>query len=149
MSFVAWYSVIKNLPNADVAVVCRRGKDAPSKEYFAWARRAKVKFFFYENFYQLKTDKQVIKIPSCTAALREYDPQTPGPVSVKTDVLATFVDYSEGCGKFVTSEWINKDVGQDQNMSKFSSLDMSINESKLLSLWEKSYQLYANLEGGL
>ncbi|MCK9458397.1 MAG: hypothetical protein M0R80_01990 [Proteobacteria bacterium] len=150
MGFVSWYSVVKNLPNAEVIVVCKRSKDEPSKECFTWARRANIQFFFYENSYNLKTDKKiVIKINSHVVVLREYDPQLLGPVDAKSDVLATFIDYSGGCGKFVMSEWINREVGLIQDVSKFASSEMSINEMKLLNLWEKSYQLYANLEGGI
>ena len=149
MGFVSWYSVVKNLPNAEVAVVCRRGKEEPSKEYFTWARRANIKFFFYENSYYFKTDKKIIKIPSCVVVLREYNSQLLGPADAKGDILATFIDYSDGCGKFVISEWINKEVGLIENVSKFASSEMSINEMRLLNLWEKSYELYANLEGGI
>jgi hypothetical protein len=148
MSFASWYSVVKNLPNAGVTIVCKRGKIPTVREHFMWARRAKVNFFIYENEYCVKTDKKIFKIPASVMAIRAYDAQLLGPVDVKTDVLATFVNYSEGCGKFVISEWINREVGLFREVSKFETAEMSINETKLLNLWNKSHKLYENLEGG-
>jgi hypothetical protein len=83
-------------------------------------------------------------------AVREYDENSLGPVDVKSNELCTFVDYSNGCGKFVTSAWIDKDgVPFKDALSRFSIVDMSVNESKLLEIWKNAYGIYRNLESGI
>lgn len=48
MSFAAWYSVYKNLPDAEVAVLCARDLGEGYTAY-NWPFRSGVKFFQYEN----------------------------------------------------------------------------------------------------
>jgi len=144
MSFISWYSIIKNLPDAEVFVVCKRG--IGSNQFYMWPRRAKVKFFMYNEIHPFQN---VFTIKPNIAALRTYDEQLIGPADVRSDVLATFVDYSKGCGKFVVAEWINRAVGPFQEaVKKFSTNEMSANEIKLLNLWQQSYGIYSVLEGG-
>lgn len=146
MTFVSWYSVIKNLPDAEVAIACKRGP--VKKQYYLWAKRAKANFFMYSDTYQFNRANKIIIQPH-VMALRDYDAETAGPVPVQSNEIATFVDYSSGCGRFVVSEWIHKDMGPFQEaVRRFSAPEMSINEVRLLAIWQQSYGLYSALEGG-
>ena len=56
-------------------------------------------------------------------------------------------DYSEGWGKFVTSDWINK------KSIPFSSVncvdaDMSLNENRLARLWKSATKIYPSVSRG-
>jgi hypothetical protein len=147
MSFVSWYSIIKNLPDAEAVIACKRG-EITSSQYYLWPRRTKVKFFMYTDAYQYNRPN-IIKIDPHVMALREYNADAVGPADVGSEELTTFVDYSSGFGKFVISEWINKGVGPFQEATnKFSVPDMSANAIKLLTIWQQSCGLYTALEGG-
>jgi len=48
MSFASWYSIYKNLPDAEVALLCARGiRD--SQCHFNWPYRCGIHFFQHEN----------------------------------------------------------------------------------------------------
>lgn len=146
MAFASWYSMRKNLPEAEVVVACKRG--VAKKQYFCWPRRGNINFFMYSDSYTWNRDK-IITIHPRVMALNPYDPSLEGPMNVKSNLRATFADYSEGCGSFVVSQWINRDVGPFQEaVKRFSTPEMSVNETKLLTLWQQSYGLYSTLEGG-
>lgn len=148
LTFASWYSVTKTLPEAEVVIACKRA--LTEKQYFIWCRRIKDKFFMYnENYQWAPKDKKVIIIKPTVMAVREYEEKEMGPVKVQSQELTTFVDFSEGCGKFVVSEWINKDTGPFRDaMKTFSLPGMTANELRVLALWQQSFGLYVTLEGG-
>jgi hypothetical protein len=81
---------------------------------------------------------------STTMAVRSYE----GILDVthaKSSEMTTFVDYSEGCGKFVTSEWINRLDVPFAKVDSFRQDDMTANEIAVFKLWERMYHFYAML----
>ena len=149
MSFASWYSINKNLPDAEILLICER--EAPSEQYFIWTYRAGVKFFMYrkENYDSLidrvTKDKGVKIIKPYVMAVRDYKKECVGPVDVKSDEASTFVSYLNGCGKFVTSKWIDKREPFEEAYKIFHDYNFTVNEMKILKLWERSHQLYVKI----
>ena len=63
--------------------------------------------------------------------------------SSKSNEQSTFVSYLDGVGNFVLAECINKNVLPFGAISRrFISSEMSVNESRIIKLWEKAEKLY-------
>jgi hypothetical protein len=139
MSYASWYSLYKYLPDAEVTVAIKR--TLPRRDFFHWPRKCEIPIKYYEG--ELDDDSLCI-LPS-VMAVRDYDENLFGPVSTKKDILATLVDYSEGCGNFVVSEWINRMNAPFFRARKmFITEDITANELAVLRLWEKMYPLYVS-----
>lgn len=145
-SFAAWYSFHKNLPDAQVAVGYNRMN--AERDLFRWAYACGVTILTYSSkdpndlFPKMQVFKEVdlVKIISpYTLAVRTYEEDNCGPVDAMSEKSATLVTYENGCGRFITSEWINS-VGHPFHnaVRRFGSVDPTVNEQKVLELWEKA-----------
>lgn len=143
MAYATWYSITKNLPDASVSVICPRDMISGS-QHFSWTYRiSNVNLFQGKNPpNRFGLNKRIIRIPPHTMAVRKFNLENIGPAKVNSGELSTFVDYSEGCGKFVLSEWINKKEPFNNAVKKFYTNNITVNELKVLRLWEKSFSLY-------
>jgi hypothetical protein len=148
MAFCSWYSIIKNLPDAKVFVLARRDF-IESDVVSSWAKRCKIEFSQYNNESYLnplkeefrKNFEKTLFIHPGVMAVDTYlgDEIT----SSKSDEQSTFVSYLDGVGNFVLAECINKNVLPLGSVSqKFISSRMSVNESRIIKLWEKAEALY-------
>ena len=140
MSFASWYSFSKFLPDAKVMVAIKR--TLPRRDLFHWPRKCSIPIKHYDG----ELDDAFCIAPS-VMAVRDYDENLLGPVSTKEDILATFVNYSEGCGKFVTTKWINTmNAPFFRAIKMFITEDITANELAVLRLWEKMYSLYVSMK---
>jgi hypothetical protein len=141
MAFATWYSFYKYLPDAQVVVAIKRA--LPDRDLFHWPKKCNIPIKFYDG--QLKND--TFAVSPTVMAVRDYDEKLFGPVSIKEDILATLVDYSEGCGKFVVSQWINRMYAPFFRARKmFFTESINANELAVLRLWEKMYSLYTSVK---
>ena len=140
MAFASWYSFNYYLPDAEVVIAIKRA--VPLMDLFTWPPKCRKKILYCNDFDDLKFEGPILKIPPTVMAVRDYDENLFGPVSSKSSDQATLVDYSEGCGKFVASDWINRTETPFLNaMKRFVIESLTINEAAILKLWEKTYVL--------
>ena len=150
MTFAAWYSILKNLPDAQVKIICSRSDIR--EQFFNWPMKCKVPFVFYAGDGRpaaehainlgLFLENTFFQITPEIMAVSFYDAKSLGPVSVKSEENSTFVSYFEGCGKFVSGEWINTHKNPFGLAGKLYSDDLSLNEYRVLKLWEKCHRTY-------
>jgi hypothetical protein len=145
MALACWYSISKLLPDAEVVIFCQR--QAPTAELFKWTKKCNVPFYSYRTEPPtISGPKTILKIPVTTMAVRGYDGIPLGPIPCQSEEPAVFVDYSQGCGKFTVSRWINRvDTPFVEAVKKLSRENCTVNEMKILKLWERLSQLYALL----
>jgi len=141
MAFASWYSIVKNLPDAQVQIYCKRTGNS-LRQLFGWTYRYKVPLIKYhsinlpENSFQISPEIMAVSI---------YNKDALGPITTKSNENSTFVSYLEGCGKFVLSEWINSIRSPFEVVGKLYTDNLTVNELKVLKLWEKCYSTYAFL----
>ena len=138
MTFASWYSIYKNLPDAEVGVFCKRTNIVGN--LFEWKSKTKIPFVHYSQEFQ--APEGVLLIEPDVMAINTFDPATPEPVDVKIDGAATFVSYLNGCGSFVMSQWINTTRNPFGMASRFYSDNLNLNEYRVLKLWEKCHKIY-------
>lgn len=165
LSYLSYYSIRENLPDARVVVTCARPKDGTGVEGFPWTFRTKTPFFFYKNdnnnqFTQATIAKSrglvgdKILVISCeTAVLRCLDdkileaftsPLTDGNsiiLEAKSEVLATFCSVKEGCGRFLLPSWIHKPGHPLGLCDRFAKGNLTANERRVFNLWRKAKPL--------
>jgi hypothetical protein len=132
-SFGLYYSIRKFLPNAELLL--NRNRNV-SKGYFNWMPRLGVKL--------LKSHKPDIVLSSLTIMAREIN----GDELVseaKEDKFTPFVSYENGCGKFVVSEWINKEAYPFPYADDFVTDQVCANEIQILRLWKQMNNAYSLL----
>lgn len=138
MAFASWYSISKNLPDAKVSIFCERGID--KYHLFNWTHKISVPFSFNKK----KVD---LIIPPSVMAIRHYIPENLGPYNVKSEEFSTFVDYREGVGRFKLDRWIdNMRSPFYRKLSVLHNSDMTVNELKVLNLWENLFSIYAQIQ---
>ena len=141
MSFASWYSFYKNLPDAQVALVCKRG--VSTYNLYSWCHRFGIKLFQYSQNYNEKqlvaNVEKIIKIKPCVMAIRSCEEDLVfGPLSVKNEEFSVLVDFSGGCGTFIIADWIDIVNGPFKSaLQKFSTNELTVNELRVLRLWEK------------
>ncbi len=140
LSFASWYSISKCLPDAEVAIYCKM-TDAKN-DIFAWPKKFKILFNLSENYKKLVSNSNTLIIDPWVIAVREYSDQLLGPVDVKSKEAATFVDYKDGCGNFVIEEWIHNIETPFRRTYELYADDMSVNEWKVLKMWEQVSGIY-------
>lgn len=138
MSFAAWYSFNKNLPDAKIAVNLEKGTP---NNFMMWCWKMKVPFSQSTDKFKCLENKEIMVLKPEIMAVRAFDPERIGPSKVKLNEFTTFVDYSDGVGSFVTSEWIDKEApfGNGRRFGKHAT----VVENKILSLWDKCRELYS------
>lgn len=172
MSFLAFWSMKKNLPDAKMALACRRLAQA---DIFNWARKCSVPLIFhnYETKEEIKDlilknkksklTEPLLMISPNMAFLRDFEEagfdtqgfrnnfdaeKIDGLVSeAKSQNTTVCCDYSGGWGNFVTNEWINKQSIPLSGVN-FSAGIMSPNERRLAALWESATNMYQSISRG-
>jgi hypothetical protein len=173
MSFLTFWSLLKNLPEARVVVTCvRKGMNM---EIFIWPRRCQIPILYHrpmtkEELHHFvithtksNATKNVIIIDPSIVFLRDFEEGCFDPNSlldhittcgiegliddVKTDNPVVCCDYSNGWGKFVTSQWINKS-SVPLSSTNFASTDMSVNERRMSDIWKSATKIYQNISRG-
>lgn len=138
MAFASWYSISKNLPDSKVKIICER--KIGIHNVFNWPKKCKVDFSFssttnFDNY---------IEIPVHSMALFGYLENNFGPVEANsTNENYTFCSYLNGCGNFNLKTFENTCP-----FSYFSSLlsdELTINELRILKIWDKAYKAYINV----
>ena len=138
MSFASWFSIYKNLPDAQVGVFCKRSDLSAS--LFYWPLRYKIPFIKYSNEFTIPVGSMVIT-PD-VLAVGVYNEDAIGPVDVKNEENFTFVSYLEGCGEFVLNQWIDISRNPFNITGRLYSNNLSVNEYRVFKLWEKCHRFY-------
>lgn len=133
MTFISWYSIKKNLPDADITIVCDKSKFATTP-IFGWVNKANVNFTYTKK-------SGGISIPCDVMAIREWINEEI--IDAKSSNIATFCTYRNGCGNFVVSDWINSMLPPFEKSEVFKKDSMTINEIKILEIWKKGLPIYA------
>lgn len=142
MAFASWYSINKNLPDAKVVVAVKRSNASP--ELFRWVQKCGGTLYRYKNSLPKIEGDKIIEIEPTIMALRTF--QDGEIVPAKSSEQATLVDYSEGVGRFVATEWIDKVLLPFPRATRRWATDMmSVNEVAILELWQKCGPLYEAL----
>lgn len=146
-TFASWYSLNKNLPDAKVAIASSR-KEMSKWDLFQWTQRCRIPVIYYveEDLKKLAgimiPNKENLVISPYVMAVREYS----GPDIVAAnakDSMSTFINYQDGCAKFVTSEWIKSwQPPFYKAVARFRGDDVTVNELSIFKLWEECAQLY-------
>jgi len=136
MTYASWYSINKNLPDAEIILVCKRGEMV-----FRWPYKIGIQVIYYtEKPPIILYDEEHLNFnmsPYLMAVRPVVSLAELGPINAKSNQIATFVDYSKGCGKFVLSEGVNIPFGK-----KLINDNCSLNEMKILKIWEDCGKTY-------
>ena len=145
LAFISWRSIRKFLPDAAIMLAC--SKEEKVWGVFRWVYQANIKMFRYTAEDDTRFSDQ-LKISAYTFAIRECDPDNLGPVPVRNDDSTTFVDCSQGCGKFVVSDWIDKarPPVSKSAIATFGNDDLTPNEGKVLRMWDECKSLYIAMQ---
>lgn len=171
MSFICWYSISKNLPEANVIIVCNRKK--MSYHLFSWTKRCKVKLIINKDTdlqgqisCVMKNDVQepILVVSPDTVCIRDLGECKIDVNLWKETILANchsdilsnckdsnislFASYREGWGAFVTSKWIDKESCPLVSSLDFKTSNMTVNESRLRKIWNSAIYLFNNVSGG-
>lgn len=168
MSFISWYSLSKNLPDAEVFVSCNR--TLMKNSLFGWTKKCKVPFFIHktvDKFGQIaacNVKNPVLYIPVETICVRDFSEANFSPNDLseeqiyflnedlscdcKQDKPCVFATYLNGWGRFVTSEWINRMNSPFIPNVKFDSGDMTTNEIRISKLWKSATTLFQTVSRG-
>lgn len=145
LAMASWYSVHMNIPDAFVEIECLKTNN--KVVLFGWARKLKIPFRYASVRRDLKLKEgELISITPDIMAVNEFMEDSLGPSDVKGSDRTTFVKISDGVGRFKLSSWI--DSSRAPFVSATSRLwneDVSVNELKVLKLWERVGRYYSNL----
>ena len=130
LSFLCWCALNKNLPDAKVVFICER-----SDFILSWPYKVGVKVIYYTK--KPVIDSVDLEITPNILAVRPYMFDNLGPVSVKSDLLTTFVDCLEGCGRLKIKG--RKSFPSDP--AKYQS-ELSANELQVIKLLESCESIY-------
>lgn len=169
MSFLCWYSISKNLPEASVFVASPRR--LMQRNLFNWTRKCKVPLFLHKdadlegqvNFVlDSEVKKPLLVVPPESVCVRDFDESGFSPESLKEvcyidselscdckkDLFKTFVTYNDGWGTFVTSSWINKMRSPFDLGTKYNQGELTVNEARIGRLWYAAIPLFQTVSGG-
>jgi len=138
MSFVSWLSIGRIFPDSKRILVFNR-KEKPIT--FNWINKLRPDCLYFRDVF--KVDGLIIT--ATTVAVREN--KFLGPVSVKSNDFASLVDYSEGCGKLDVNK-VADNRGFDPFLlayKRFATESMTVNEVKVLELFDQVSNLYRAL----
>ncbi len=168
MSYLCYYSIFKNLPEAKVFVVCRRRNVTGS--LFLWTKMFNVPFKMYNGEYDIGNLSGIKDVPLLITspeviAIRDFEEakqdqnilndrhflvQTNFLCEAKEDTMCVFSSYLNGFGNFVTSEWIdNMNCPLVSSFSKrFFHNGMNSNEVRMADIWKESISLFQTISTG-
>jgi hypothetical protein len=164
MAYLCWYSINKNLPDAKVFITCCRNN--VNCNLFSWTKKVNVPFRMYNGEYKLKNsagfaDIPMLILPPDVVAIRDFEESGLDPnvikdvcfvdntsliCDAKEEEFCVFASYSNGWGKFVTSEWINRS-GCPLLGSNFKDPIMTFNEVRISDLWKASSLTFQTISG--
>lgn len=166
MSFLCWYSLSKNLPDAKVTVACHRR--LMRYDFFGWTRKCKVPFILHkatDDEGQVATvdARPLLVIPPDVVCVRDFNESGFSPdvladgvhrlvdglsCDCKEDKPCVFVTYPGGWGKFVTGSWINKMSCPFSVGVKYAQGNMTTNEVRIGRLWSAVTPLFQTVSRG-
>lgn len=161
LAFASWYSFSKNLPDARVAVACRR-PDSPRFDAFRWVRKVGVPFFYHktqkdpvgEATARGHASHPVLRVPPDVMCLAPFgDGEVDlflgrgvvdgGAVAgAAAGEVSALCSVRGGCGSFVPAAWIDNGGHPFGKADRFFKGQLTLNERRIFSLWKKSCPLY-------
>lgn len=156
MVFSCWYSIQRNLPDANVKILCK--KQGLTKNYFTWARRKRLNFSLCSEINCEVESPGLVLFPSIVV-LDELNDEFIHRLeteivkdnfskSTKSEEYSSFVDFSDGIGNFKLERWINKLGNPFLFTNKYKVDFMTINEIKVLDLWSQASKTFYGLTKG-
>lgn len=144
MAFSLCYSMQKFLPDANVFIKYTK-KSQISKQLFNWMTSLNIKNInkLSQPYLTLESDNIMIR-PMETISYDDKEVCS----EVKEDKFTPFVSYQKGCGRFVFSEWINREEYPFSYADSFMAEDVCTNEIQVLKLWKQMNTLYPLLTRG-
>lgn len=165
MTFLCWYSLTKNLPDAKIYIACNRNQI--KQQWFSWINKCKIPFILHKvmspedqieyAIHDKKIDLPILIVPAEYICIKEFDDNFAfeGKQQLeqakdlfgncKNENIYSFVEYKSGWGKFNTDAWINKPDCPFMTNLKYISGDMTANEIRIGQLWSKAASLYKGL----
>ena len=150
MAFSCWYSLTKNLPDATVGI---RFNSRDNHNLFQWVKRLKIPRYF-ANHEGLSFEPSVVMVRELTKVHLELLQENFNIVNnyllcdAKVDNIVPFVSFSNGCGAFVTSNWINSMDYPFPWAERFMTSTSTTNEVRILKLWKQLSPLYTTVSRG-
>lgn len=144
MAFSLCYSIQKFLPDANVFIKYTK-KSQISKQLFNWITNLNIKNIkkLSQPYLTLESDNIMIR-PMETISYDNKEVCS----AAKEDKFTPFVSYQKGCGRFVFSEWINREEYPFSYADSFMTEDVCANEIQVLKLWKQMNTLYPLLTRG-
>lgn len=162
MAFTCWYSITQVLPDAKVVVASERS----GHDMLRWCPRQRVPHFFYsrnQSPFLIALGRKLIEEPVLMLGpeITVHEPlpddligriSEGGPICVnnwclpaKSEVLSPFCSIEEGCGSFQSTRWIDRGGNPLGYADRFLKGDLTVNERRVFSLWNKAASLYDNI----
>lgn len=168
MSFVTWYSICKSLPDASVEIFFY--KKNINSDLFKWTKKVNLKYSFVKEediFSEFLFDKFVLIVNPCLVFVGELNlnnfkencsfkggmfvreksdifKENNIAIDVKTNEVGGIINYEAGWGKFHLDKWREKFCPLNFSNNMITS-SMTLNETKVMKLWQKVTPLYLNL----
>lgn len=153
MSFGLWYSINKNMPDAQVFV---RFFGPPGEvDLFRWLSKCGIKIARGE------VGGKILLMPPHLIMVRELNnratdylgqDQKPNIESISCEArgqdFAPFVDYRNGCGAFNWAEWIDKEGCPYDIAEGLMTHEATVNEVKVLQYWAQLGSIYSTISKG-
>lgn len=131
--FYLWRSLTKFLPDSNIYVFWN-SENIPKPK---WAYKCKLKFVKsnFNNYSNLDISSVAVREISNINFI--------GPTSVKDEEFSCLINYSKGVGSWMENE--NFDFPCDKAMMKYGRKSLSINEYKVLNIFQRYALLYRSL----
>jgi hypothetical protein len=172
MSFLCWYSITKNLPDAKITVACHRR--LMKHRLYDWTRQCKVPFVLHKAdadqaqvALELKNASlPLLVVPPDTVCVRDFEESgfSPNVISeekvyrledvggllcdCKEEKPCPFVRYTEGWGKFVTASWIHRLDCPFVSDRRYIYGSMTANELRIGKFWSAVTHLFQTVARG-
>lgn len=147
LSFAAWYSFAKNMPDAHVLLSCCRPSE-PRVDAFRWAYRLGVPVFYRSNpGFEIAPDVMCLG-PLDDASLHAISAgKTVGEIAIpaKSDAIACLCSLSGGVGTFLPSRWEGRGGHPFGRSDHYARGPLTVNEVKIFSLWRRMCSLYESV----
>ena len=152
-TFALTYSLKKFLPDCSIYIIKIRDRD-PQILYLTWISKLGVKGWKGSNsndFISIKDTNLVMVRPieddiadkiKTASSIYEFCSEA------KEDKFTPFLSFKNGCGNFVTTEWINKHDYPFPHAENFMTKEACVNEIEIIKLWKHVNQIYSFLSKG-
>lgn len=145
-AFATWYTLRQFLPEAWIGLSCLR--HSQSKECFVWSYCCKVpkvtctKYNLNNPFLFVHDDLMMLRPLDDELVLPLIIKESNYWSEVKQDKFTPFVTYERGCGKFVMTEWLNKEECPFPHADSLISQSACAGELQVLKFWKQMNFLY-------